>query len=92
MFNILAMLPPPVMLLILIVISITLLIAIPKLKNSRRVDKLADELFASPKKHTVDEAIDSIDSNKKKLEEQSVSNKKTLEEISREQEKIKKNL
>lgn len=90
MFQILAMLPPPVMLLILAFAALAALLIIPKLRRSKTVDKLNDGLFGSTAKDTVDEAIDNIKTGKDALTSKSKENIKTISNVIKEQAKIEK--
>jgi len=80
----LAMIPPPVIVLLLIGIILFLMWLVPWLKNSRGVDKLADNLFNPPVSHTVDEAIDSIKNSKDALVQVTKDNAKKAKDLAKE--------
>ena len=80
----LAMIPAPVWILIVIAIVLFLMWLVPLLKNSRGVDKLTDNLFKTPVQHTVDEAIDSIKDGKDALVQVTKDNAKKAADLAKE--------
>jgi hypothetical protein len=80
----LAMIPPPVIVLILIGVVLFTVILWIKLKNSKGVDKLTDNLFNAPVQHTVDEAIDSIKDGKDALVQVTKDNAKKVKDLAKE--------
>jgi len=92
MFNMLAVMSPPVMLLFLVIAVAVILLLFINLKKSKGVDKLADGLFKPVEENTVDDCIDKIKQGKDGLVEKSKEISKTIADKTKEQAKINKNL
>ncbi len=92
MFQILAILNPPTVVLILVLLAITLILVIPKLKKSDKVEKLADDLFKAPEKRTTDGLINQMKDAKDGLVDKVKKNADTVKKAIKDSEKISKNL
>ena len=88
----LAMIAPPLVLLTIVVIAIVLILVVPKLRSSKKVDKLADGLFSNPPKNSTDSLINEIKEDKEHLADKVKQNVKTIKDINKDSEKINKNL
>jgi len=88
----LAIITPPVMIFLLIAIVLFLMWLVPKLKNSKSVDKLTDDLFKAPDNSTVDKIVDGIKDSKGTLLRRSKDNAKKVKDFAKEQAKIDRGL
>lgn len=92
MYQILAIVPPPIILLTLVIFAFLALLIIPKLRRSKMVDKLNDGLFGDATKSTVDEAIDGIKTGKDALVDKSKENVQKIADTLKEQTRIQDGL
>ena len=92
MISILAVITPPIAMLILIVAFLLGGYLYIKLKGSKGVDKLTESLFETPKNDTVDNIVDGIKEGKDKLVQKGKENAQKVKEFAKEQAKIEDGL
>ena len=92
MFQMLAILNPPTVILMLVVIAIVGIIVIPKLKKSTKVDKLANDLFKSPPEDSTNDLIGQMKDAKSGLQDKVKQNAKIVKDAQQDSEKITKRL
>ncbi len=89
---ILAMITPPVVLIILVVVALALIILVPKLKKSTKLDNLSDGLFGSMDKDSTDSVINKMDKVKEVLTDKVKENADKVKDALADSDKINKTL
>lgn len=91
MFEMLAVLTPPVIGLMLVALAIALMIIVPKMRKSSKIDKLADDLFGDAPRNKTDELLNNISDAKEGLVNKVKENTQKVKDAIKDSEKINKN-
>lgn len=92
MFEMLAVLTPPVIGLMLVALAIALMIIVPKMRKSSKIDKLADDLFGEAPRNKTDELLNNISDAKEGLVNKVKENTQKVKDAIKDTEKINKKI